>query len=334
MATLTGRQKAAILLMSIGPELAGRIYAKLEDDEIDRLTLEIASLSRVPIEARREVLKEFHELSLANGLQTVGGLKFAEELLEAALGPEKAQQVMARLTQALQARPFSFLRRAQPEEILSFIRNEHPQTIALILAYLSEEQAAAVLPGLPPDVQVDVIARLALLERASPEVVREIERVLERKLVNVVADDLLQTEGIESAAQVLNRVDRQTERSILERLSREMPDLAEEIKKRMFLFEDLVSLDDRSLQRVLREVDIAKDLPLALKGASSEVTEKILRNISSRAAEDLKENMEFLGPVRLRDVEMAQQKIVAIVRQLEEAGEIVVSRGGSDELVV
>jgi flagellar motor switch protein FliG len=334
MAGLTGRQKAAILLITLGPELAGRIYAKLDDDEIDRLTLEIAGLSRVPTDARRAVLQEFHDLSVAHGLNLQGGLGYAESLLEAALGPEKASEIMRRLTQSLQTKPFAFLRRAQPDQILGFIQNEHPQTIALILTYLTEDQAAAVLPGLPPDVQVDVISRMAQLDRASPEIVREIERVLERKLVNVVADDLLQTGGIESAAQILNRVGRQTERTILERLAEDQPDLAEEIKKRMFLFEDLVQLDDRSLQRLLREIDLTKDLPLALKGASQEVTEKIMRNISSRAAEDLKENLELLGPVRLRDIEMAQQKIVSLVRQLEESGEIIISRGGGDDIVV
>lgn len=226
------------------------------------------------------------------------------------------------------------MRRADPLQILNFIQQEHPQTIALILAYLHPEQAAVVLSGLPPERRADVARRLALMERTSPELIREVERVLERKLSSVLGEEGTVAGGLQAVVQVLNNVDRGTERSIMEVLEVTDPELAEEIKKRMFVFEDIVLLDDRSLQRVLREVDLNEDLPLALKAVSEDVKQKIFRNLSQRAVEILQENLSYLGPVRLRDVEEAQQKIVNIIRRLEEEGEIVIARGGQDEVVV
>lgn len=331
---LRGRQKAAILLVSLGPELSSRIYRYLNETDIERLTLEIAALQKVPQEVRDHVMEEFHELVLGQAYLSQGGLAYARDLLERALGAQKAVEILHRLTQSLQVRPFDFLRRAEPTQVLSFIQGEHPQTIALILTYMDPEQAAQILSGLPPDRQTDVARRMALMEPTPPEVVREVERILERKLSSLVSAERTPTGGLDAVVQVLNRVDRSTERTILEQLAREEPDLAEEIKKRLFVFEDVVLLDDRALQRVLREVDLSRDLPLALKVASDEVKSKIMRNLSSRAAENLEENIQFLGPVRLRDVEEAQQKIVAVIRRLEEEGEIVIARGGGDQIVV
>lgn len=331
---LTPRRKAAILMISLGPELAARVFRYLREDEIEKLTLEIANTDRVLPEEREAVLEECRDLALAHSYLAQGGIDYARELLIQALGHQKAMDVIARLTSTMQVRPFEFIRRVGPDQILNFIQQEHPQTIALILAYLHPEQAAAVLSGLPPEQRADVARRLALMERTSPELLREVERVLERKLSSVLGDETTAAGGLQAVVQVLNHVDRGTERSIMEALEVSDPELADEIKKRMFMFEDIVLLDDRSVQRVLREVDLNEDLPLALKAASEEVRQKIFRNLSHRAAEILQENLSYLGPVRLRDVEEAQQKIVNIIRRLEEEGEIVIARGGQDEVIV
>ncbi|PZN09585.1 MAG: flagellar motor switch protein FliG [Bacillota bacterium] len=331
---LTPRRKAAILMISLGPELAARVFRYLREDEIEKLTLEIANTDRVLPDEREAVLEECRDLALAHSYLAQGGIDYARELLIQALGHQKAMDVIARLTSTMQVRPFEFIRRVGPDQILNFIQQEHPQTIALILAYLHPEQAAAVLSGLPPEQRADVARRLALMERTSPELLREVERVLERKLSSVLGDETTAAGGLQAVVQVLNHVDRGTERSIMEALEVSDPELAEEIKKRMFMFEDIVLLDDRSVQRVLREVDLNEDLPLALKAASEEVRQKIFRNLSHRAAEILQENLSYLGPVRLRDVEEAQQKIVNIIRRLEEEGEIVIARGGQDEVIV
>ncbi|WPD20260.1 flagellar motor switch protein FliG [Thermaerobacter composti] len=328
------RRKAAILMISLGPELAARVFRYLREDEIEQLTLEIANTDRVSPEQRQAVLEECRDLALAHAYVAQGGIDYARQLLVQALGHQRAAEVLNRLTATLQVRPFEFVRRADPMQILNFIQQEHPQTIALILAYLHPEQAAVVLSGLPPERRADVARRLALMERTSPELIREVERVLERKLSSVLADEGTAAGGLQAVVQVLNNVDRGTERSIMEVLEVTDPELAEEIKKRMFVFEDIVLLDDRSLQRVLREVDLNEDLPLALKAVSEEVKQKIFRNLSQRAVEILQENLSYLGPVRLRDVEEAQQKIVNIIRRLEEEGEIVIARGGQDEVVV
>ncbi len=335
MATeITGRQKAAILIVSLGPEIAAQVYKHLGDQEIEELTLEIAALRELRAQDRTAVMEEYRALSEAQSYVNSGGLGYAREVLERAMGSQKAVDILRRLTQNLQVRPFDLVRRAEPQQVLGFIQNEHPQTIALILTYLQPQQAAEILGGLGPERQADVARRMALMERTSPEVVREVERVLDRKLSTLVSPELAPVGGIEAVVEVLNRVDRATERTILDTLGSQDPDLAEEIKRRMFVFEDIIYLDDRSLQRVMREIDLEKDLPLALKAASTEVREKIQQNISKRAAENLQENIEFLGPVRLRDVEEAQQRIVSLVRRLEEEGEIVVARGGDDEIVV
>ena len=330
---LKGREKAAILLVTLGPDAVSKSYRHIDDTTIELLTLEIANLRKVTPDVKRDVLKEAQEIIMAHEFMTQGGVDYARKLLEQALGADKAQDILRRITASLQVRPFDFVRHTDPQQLLSFIQNEHPQTIALILSYLSPEQSALVLGGLPPGAQWDVTRRIAKMDRITPEVLREVERVLERKLSTVMGQDFTIAGGIDAVVNLINRVDRGTERNIIEALEEQDPELAEEIKKRLFMFDDIGGMDDRSLQRVLREVDL-KDLGLALKGASEDLRQKFFKNMSKRAADMLKEDMDFMGPVRVRMVEEAQQKIVNVVRALEEAGEIVIARSGEEELVV
>lgn len=330
---MSGKEKAAILLVSLGPELSASVFKHLKEDEIEDLTLEIASLKRIQPEVRDEVVEEFHDLVMAREYLEHGGIEYARELLEKALGASKAEDIIKRLTASLQVRPFDFARKTDPGQLLNFIQNEHPQTIALILAYLHPEQAGLILSSLDPELQVDVARRLAKLDRTTPEVLQEIETTLEERLSAFVMDDYTLAGGVESAVDVLNMVDRSTEKTIIDSLEEEEPELAEEIRKRMFVFEDIILLDDRSIQKVLREVD-SKDLALALKTASEEVSARIYKNMSKRAAEMLKEDIEYMGPARLRDIEETQQKIVATIRRLEDTGEIIIARGGEDEVIV
>ncbi|AZR73880.1 flagellar motor switch protein FliG [Anoxybacter fermentans] len=330
---LSGRKKAAILIMSLGPELAGQIFKHLSDEDIEQLTLEIANLNKVSPEIKDEVLNEFHQMALAQNYISRGGIVYARELLEKALGPQKAVAIINRLTASLQVRPFDAIRKADPSQLLNFIQGEHPQTIALIIAYLKPNQAAAVLSGLKPELQADVAKRVATMDRTSPEVIKEVERILEKKMSTLVVNEYASAGGIESIVNILNLVDRGTEKTIMDELDETDPELAEEIRKRMFVFEDIVLLDSRAIQHVLRIVDM-KDVALALKTASEEVKNVIFSNLSKRAAQMLKEDIEFMGPVRLREVEEAQQRIVNEIRRLEEAGEIVIARGGEGDIVV
>ncbi|KGA98253.1 flagellar motor switch protein FliG [Alkalihalobacillus alcalophilus ATCC 27647 = CGMCC 1.3604] len=330
---LTGKQKAAVLLISLGPDVAANVYKHLREDEIEQLTLEISNVRKVEGELKEEVLEQFHSLVLAQDYIAQGGIGYAKSILEKALGEQVAMDIINRLTSTLQVRPFDFARKAEPAQILNFIQNEHPQTIALILSYLESEQAGQILSELSHEVQADVAKRIALMDRTSPEIINEVELILEQKLSATVTQDYTDAGGIESVVDVLNSVDRSTERTILDALEIQDPELAEEIKKRMFIFEDIVTLDNRSIQRVIRDVE-NDDLQLALKVASDEVKDVVLSNMSNRMAEAFKEEMEYMGPVRLRDVEEAQSRIVTIIRRLEEAGEIVIARGGGDDIVV
>lgn len=330
---ISGKQKAAILLLSLGTVASAGILKNLREDEIEELTLEIANLKRVPTEIRDQVIEEFHQICIAQEHILAGGIESAREILEKALGSHRASDVIEKLTSSLTVRPFDFARKMEPSQLLNFIQNEHPQTIALIMAYLKSDQAGIILSALPPSQQVEVAKRIATMDRTSPEVLREIEIILEKQLSNYAIHDFSIAGGIESVVNILNRVDRGTEKTILETLAEDNPELADEIKRRMFIFEDIILLDNRSIQRCLRDID-QKDLSLALKTASEEVKNLIFKNMSKRAVDLLKEDMAFLGPVRLRDVEEAQQKIVNVIRQLEESGEVVISRGKEDELIV
>ncbi|NOY10057.1 MAG: flagellar motor switch protein FliG [Spirochaetes bacterium] len=330
---LSGRQKAAVFLVTLGSEISAEIFKNLREDEIEQLTFEIARLENIEPEERDQVLVEFQELMMAQDFISTGGIDYARELLEKSLGTQKAVDIINRLTSSLQVRPFDFIRRTDPAHLLNFIQQEHPQTIALILAYLEPQKASIILSSLPHEVQSDVAKRIATMDRTSPEVLREVERVLEKKLSTLSSEDYTAAGGVESIVEILNLVDRSTEKTIIESLEEDDPELAEEIKKRMFVFEDIVLLDDRAIQKVLREVDTT-ELAKALKAVDSEVQDKIFRNMSKRAATLLKEDMDYMGPIRLKDVEESQQKIVSIIRKLEEQGEIVVARAGEDELVV
>jgi flagellar motor switch protein FliG len=330
---LTGRQKAAIFLVTVGSEISAEIFKHLREDEIEALTFEIARLETVDSEDRDKVLMEFQELMMAQDFITTGGIEYARELLEKSLGTQKAVDIINRLTSSLQVRPFDFVRRTDPMHLLNFIQTEHPQTIALILAYLEPQSASAILASLDHGVQSDVAKRIATMEQTLPETLREVERVLEKKLSTLSSEDYTTAGGVESIVEILNLVDRTTEKTIIESLEEEDPELAEDIKKRMFVFEDIVMLDDRAIQKVLREVDVS-EMAKALKSVDTEVQDKIFRNMSKRAATLLKEDMEYMGPIRMKDVEESQQRIVSIIRKLEEQGEIVVARAGEDELVV
>ncbi|MGI6113379.1 MAG: flagellar motor switch protein FliG [Mahellales bacterium] len=330
---ITGREKAAVLLITLGPDKSAKIFRHLKEDEIEQLTLEIANINKVDAEMKDKVMDEFYQICLAQNYISEGGIGYAKDILEKALGSQKALELINRLTASLQVRPFDFVRKADPNQILNFIQNEHPQTIALILSFLHPNQAAVILSGLPPEKQTDVASRIALMDRTSPEVIKEVEGVLEKKLSALVTADYTSAGGIQTIVDILNSVDRGTEKNIIETLEVQDAELADEIKRRMFVFEDIINLDNRSVQRFLREVD-NNDLALALKGSSEDVSKLIFDNMSKRLQEMIKEDMEFMGPVRLRDVEEAQQKIVNIIRKLEDAGEIIIARGGGDELIV
>ncbi len=330
---MNGVQKAAILLIALGPEKSSQIFKHLKEEEIEELTLEIANTRSISPALKEEVIEEFYQVCLAQQYIAEGGIGYAKELLEKALGDDRAQDVITKLTASLQVRPFEFIRKTEPSQVLNFIQDEHPQTIAMILSYLSASQASLIIGALPPEKQADVAKRIAMMDRTSPEVIKEVERVLERKLSSLINQDYTIAGGVDAVVNILNTVDRGTEKRIMESLEIEEPELAEEIRKKMFVFEDILLLDDRAIQRVLRDVDNS-DLGVALKGANDEVQAAIFKNLSSRLAAMIKEDMEFMGPVRMKDVEEAQQKIVGIIRKLEDSAEIVISRGGSDELVV
>ena len=330
---ITGLQKAAILLIALGPEKSASVFKHLKEDEIEELTLEIANTRSVTPQLKEDVINEFYQICLAQQYIAEGGISYAKELLEKSFGSDKARDVIGKLTSSLQVKPFEFVRKTDASQLLSFIQDEHPQTIALILSYLAPNQASMIISALPPDRQADVAKRIAIMDRTSPDVIKEVERVLESKLASLVNQDYTIIGGVDSVVEILNAVDRGTEKHIMETLEIEEPELADEIRKKMFVFEDILLLDDRSIQRVLREVD-NNDLAIALKGSNEDVQNAIFNNLSKRLAVMIKEDMDFMGPVRRKDVEEAQQKIVNIIRKLEDSSEIVISRGGGDEIIV
>ncbi len=335
MADLTSRKKAAILVASLGPEASSRVLGSLTDEDIETLTLEIATLGKIDADVRRKVMEEFYQMLRAKEYITTGGMEYAQRILEGALGSDKAVQILTRLQSSLQDIPFEFIKKADPNQIINFIQDEHPQTIALILAHLDPAVSATIVSALPPPVQAEVIMRIATMDRTPPEIVKEIESILERKAATVLSHGFTFAGGVKDVAEVLNRVDRATEKAILAVLEEKDAELADEIKNHMFVFDDLVLVDDTGIQKTLREID-NKDLALALKAASDDVKQKIFKNMSERARQLIEEEIEFMGPVRLRNVEEAQQKIVTVIRRLEEAGEVIIAGrgGGEDELVV
>jgi len=331
---LSGVQKAAILFITLGPDASSGILKKLPEADIQKITYEIANINSVTPEQREEILSEFLQINKARDYIIEGGMDYAKQLLSKALGSQRAGEILDKVSEATaQYRPFSIARKADAHQLFNVIVSEQPQTIALILCYLQPDKAAQVMAELSEETQSEVAYRIATMNNTSPMVIKEIESVLEGKLSSVVRTEMTTIGGVETLVGILNQVDRTTEKNITEGLEREDAELADKVKSSMFVFEDVVSLDDVSIQRILREVE-ASDLALALKGCSEEVAQCIYRNQSKRAAASLKEDMEFLGPVRLMDVEKSQQKIVSVIRRLDDAGEIIISRGGEDAIIV
>jgi flagellar motor switch protein FliG len=333
-AALTGPQKAAILLVQLGRERSALVLKSLRESEVEEILGEIARLKGVENDVVDSVMEEFQELAAARRYYGKGGMDFAREVLEASMGADKAAELLKRMEASLVEMPFEFLRRADARQVLSFLQDEHPQTVALVLAHMRADQAAVVLSGMPDDLQADVAHRVAVMENTSPEVIRQVEGILERKLSSVLqSNDFSAAGGLQPLIDIINHSDRATERLILEGLERRDPALAEEVRAQMFMFEDILTLDDRSVQLVLRQVD-SKELATALKGVAAEVKQKIMSNISERAAQNLADEIDMLGPVRIATVEEAQAVVISTIRSLEESGQIVLSRGEGDEYVV
>lgn len=334
MADSTGVRKSAILLLSLPPEEAAEILKRLSPESRDEVTREIASTGNVSLDDRRTVLSEYYQLALANNYISEGGLDYAKNLLNMALTPEEAAKAIKQVTQQVATTPFAFLQKAESENLLTFIQDEHPQTIALILAHLPPQKASEILVGLPSQKQVEVVKRIANMEQTNPEVIKEVERGLEHRLSDIVSQTFEKAGGVDTVAEILNLADRSTEKGIMEGLEAEDPDLVEQIRRLMFVFEDILLVNDKGIQSVMKEVDNS-ELGLALKTASEELKQKIFKNMSERAAQMIQEDMQFMGPVRVSDVEAAQQKIVDVVRRLEDSGEIILAgRGGEKEMVV
>lgn len=324
-----------MFLACLGPKVASKVLSKLSEEEIEQLTLDLSGLGAVEPELREQIMEEFHQMYLANRYVTAGGVDYARHLLESALGPERAMEILTKLQSSLTEVPFEFLKRADPAQICTFIQDEHPQTIALILAHLSPKVSSIVLSALPQEVRAEIIVRIATMDRTPPEIVREVERVLERKMASVFSQGFTFAGGVKEVAEILNNIDRGSEKAIMSALEERDPELADEIARLMFTFDDLIKVEDSGIQKALREID-QRDLALALKTANEDLADKILRNMSERARTMIKEEMEYMGPVKLKNVEEAQMKFVSIIRRLEDSGDIVINRGGAggDEIVV
>jgi flagellar motor switch protein FliG len=331
---IPGPKKAAILLVALGSETASALLKNLSEQEVETLTAQIASLEGVTPEMREEVLEEFHHMALAQQYIAQGGMRYAQEVLESALGVRKAKEIIEKVQSTIRTTGFHLLDHVDPNQLVSFIQKEHPQTIALLLAHMKAETAASTLSALPQDLQVEVATRIATMESISPEVLQQVEQVLAQQIKSLFSGDAAEVGGVKSVAEMLNLVDRGAEKNILGNLERDNPELATEIKSLMFVFEDILLLDDKGMQRVLKEID-TKELSLALKGSNEQVQNKFFANMSSRAADMIREEMAYMGPVRLKDVEEVQARIVDVVRRLEEDGEVIVSgRGGDDDVIV
>ncbi|GII26168.1 flagellar motor switch protein FliG [Planosporangium mesophilum] len=332
-AQISGVRKAAIMLVQMGKEQSAKVLAQMREAEVEEITAEIMRLGTIDAATAGSVMDEFHNMAVANKYAHQGGMDYAKELLEASLGREAAEAVVNRLSAAFVEMPFGFLQKADPRQVLSFVQEEHPQTIALVLAHMPAVMASQILSGLAGELQADVAHRIAVMDRTSPDIIRQVEATLERKLSSVLQpSDLSAVGGLQPLVDIINRADRATERLILEGLAARDPELADEVRSKMFMFEDITSLDDRAVQLVLRQVE-TNDLATALKGVREDVRDKVTRNLSERAAENLLDEIEMLGAVRLRQVEESQAKIVQVIRTLEESGQIMIRRGDDDEFV-
>ena len=330
---LSGVQKAAILMIALGPDVSSSIIKRLPDQMIQKVTYEIANMTKITSQQRNEVLKEFLDMTVAQDYISEGGLDYARNILTKALGTQKAKEMIDTVSEITQQRrPFAIARKADAQQLFHTISREHPQTIALILCYLQPDKAATILSGLPQELQADVASRIATMNRTSPVIIRQVESVLEKKLSSIIGNDYETIGGVGTLVDILNSSDRGTEKNIINDLEKEKPDLAEKVRSNMFVFEDIITLDSASIQRILREVD-SRDLALALKISSEDVANSIYQNLSKRAAQTLREDIEFMGPVRLVEAEEAQQKIVALIRKLDETNEIIIARGGENVIV-
>ena len=325
-------QRAAMVLSSIGSENASEVYKHFSEEEIEKLTLEVAKMDYWPVDVVGDVLNDFYELCLTQKVISEGGVEYAREILEKAFGSEQASQLFDRITKQLKSKAFAFVRKADYKNLLAMVQNEHPQTIALVLSYARSDQASAILSELPKDVRIEVVERIAKMDAASPDVVKSVENTLERKFASLITTESMEVGGINYIADVMNNVDRSTEKFIFDELSMRDPKLADEIRQKMFVFEDIVNLDGPSIQAFLNEVD-SKDLAIAIKGATAEVAEVIYANMSTRKRESTQTDVEYLHNVRMRDVEEAQQRIVSVIRRLEEEGALTISKGAQDEII-
>lgn len=332
-AELNGQKKVAMFLLAMGPETAGLILRHMDREVVEELTREIASLGLVTPDQQEQIVEEFYNIVLAKQYAAEGGLAYARMVLEKALPKDEASRVMQQIEHSVHQQPFSFLQKAESENLLTFMQDEHPQTIALILSHLPSSKGSEILSGLPPAKQIEVVTRVANMEQTNPEVIREVEKGLEQRLSGIMTQQFQKVGGVEAVAEMLNLSDRATEKGILESLEAEDPELVEQIRRLMFVFEDILLIDDRGIQSVLKEIE-NNELALALKTASEEMKTKIFNNMSERASNMIREEMEYMGPVRLNDVESAQQRIVDTVRRLEDAGEIVLQGRGEGGVVV
>lgn len=332
---LTKSQKVAVIIAAMGADNASGIYKFLSDEEIEEITLEIARLDYYPLDVVEAVLNEFYELCLTQKVVAEGGVEYAKKVLEKAFGETTANDLLDRITKQLKTKSFDFVRKADYKNLLAIVQNEHPQTIALILSYAKSDQASAILAELPKDKRIDVVERIAKMDMASPEVIKSIEATLEQKFANLVTIDSMEVGGINYIADVLNNVDRSTEKHIFDELGARDPKLAELIRQKMFVFEDIINLDSMSIQAFVKETD-PKDLAIAIKGSTQDVANIIFENMSQRGRETLQSEIEYLHNVRMRDVEEAQQRIVAIIRRLEDEGIVIIAKGGGrdDDIIV
>lgn len=333
MKDLTSKQKAAQVIISLGTDVASSIYKHLAEDDVEKITYEITRQDYIAPEMSQQAIEEFYGLCVAQKVYIEGGVSYAKNVLEKAFGVQQGTALLERVTKTLRTKAFDFIRKADYKNLKNMILNEHPQTIALILSYARADQASAIISELPKEIRVDVVERIARMDRTAPEIIRQVEVILERKFESVVSVDLLEVGGINYIAEIMNNIDRGTEKFIFDELNRIDPKLSDEIRKRMFVFEDITVLDPSAIQRFLREVD-TKEMAIALKGANKEVTAVIFENMSQRMSETVRSEIEYLHNVRVRDVEDAQQKVVAVIRRLEEEGEIVILKGGKDDIIV
>lgn len=330
---LSSKQRAAAIIISLGANDASKIYKFLKEDEIEQLTYEISRLQHLTPQTMEETLKDFYDLCLTQKVITEGGLEYARNVLEKAFGSQVATSLLERVTKTLRAKSFAFIRKVDYKNILAIIQNEHPQTIALILSYARADQASAVIAELPKEKRIDVVERIAKMDRTSPEIIKYVEEVLEKKFNSIVSVDFTEIGGVNYVADLMNNMDRGNEKYIFDELNKKDIKLADEIRMRMFVFEDIVTLDSMSIQRFLREVD-SKDLVYAIKGTNKEVSDLLFSNMSTKMADTIKSELEYTRNVRLRDVEEAQQRIVSVIRRLEEEGELVIAKSGKDDIIV